>query len=207
MKWLNPCGREARPASASWNVAKTLGQIVVFWSTFLFILPAGVYWLEDALGLDRFRFAGGASRVAGVAVFAAASVLGFTSGMVMAVRGRGTPLPADCARELVVAGPYRYVRNPMAIAGLAQGAGVGLFLGSPLILAYVLAGGVLWNVGVRPWEEADLVRRFGEPFVEYRRAVKCWWPRLRPYRPPPVVAVQVAVESVPLRIGGVAADR
>lgn len=184
MKWLNPCGREARPAGAAWNVAKTLAQIVVFWSTFLFILPALIYWVEGMLGLDRFRFTGFVSRVAGVAVFAIASVLSFTSGMVMAVRGRGTPLPADCPRDLVVAGPYRYVRNPMAIAGLSQGAGVGVFLGSPLILAYVLAGGLLWNYGVRPWEEADLARRFGEPFLAYRDSVRCWLPRMRPYAPP-----------------------
>ena len=184
MRWLNPCGREARPATAWWNVGKTLAQIVLFWSTFLFILPALVYWLEGAVGLGNLRFAGPAWRVAGVAVFAAASVLGFTSGMVMAVRGRGTPLPADCARALVVAGPYRYVRNPMAIAGLSQGAGVGLYVGSPLVLAYVLAGGLLWNYGVRPWEEADLARRFGEPFVQYRNAVKCWLPRVRRYAAP-----------------------
>lgn len=203
MNWLNPCGREARPAATAWNVAKTLGQIVVFWSTFLFILPALIYWLEGMLGLDRLRFAGSISRVAGVVVFAAASVLGFTSGMVMAVRGRGTPLPADCPRELVIAGPYRYVRNPMAVAGLSQGAGVGLFLGSPLILAYVLAGGLLWNYGVRPWEEADLARRFGEPFFAYRGAVRCWVPRLRPYSPPAPATARPESAAPPV---GIASD-
>ena len=181
MSWWNPCGRVARPAPASWNVAKTLGQIVVFWSTFLFILPAIVYRLEQLAGLDGLRFASRLSRIAGVVLFAGASALGFTSGMVMAVRGRGTPLPADCPRVLVIAGPYRYVRNPMAIAGLSQGAAVGLYLGSPTVLLYVLIGALLWNFWARPWEEADLERRFGEPFRAYCDAVRCWWPRVGPY--------------------------
>ena len=38
----------------------------------------------------------------------------------MAVTGRGTPLPFDAARDLVVSGPYRLVRNPMVVAGLTQ---------------------------------------------------------------------------------------
>jgi len=33
--------------------------------------------------------------------------------VVFVVRGRGTPAPFDAPRELVAAGPYRWVRNPM----------------------------------------------------------------------------------------------
>ncbi len=71
----------------------------------------------------------------------------------MAWFGAGTPLPLDPAVRLVLVGPYRHVRNPMAIAGLAQGAGVGLMLGSPGVLAYVAAGLLFWNFVVRRWEE------------------------------------------------------
>ena len=117
-------------------------------------------------------------------LFVLGGALGLTSGAVMAVRGRGTPLPADCPRELVVAGPYRFVRNPMAVAGLAQGVAVGIFLGSPVVVAYALAGGPAWHLLVRPWEEADLERRFGEPYRRYRAAVRCWLPRFPGYRPP-----------------------
>jgi len=73
------------------------------------------------------------------------------------------------------------VRNPMAMGSFAQGFAVGIFLGSPLVLIYVLIGTVGWNYFVRPWEELDLERRFGEPFVRYRDNVRCWVPRLRGY--------------------------
>ena len=35
-----------------------------------------------------------------------------------------------CPCELVVAGAYRYIRNPMVVAGSTQGVAVGLFAGS-----------------------------------------------------------------------------
>jgi protein-S-isoprenylcysteine O-methyltransferase Ste14 len=111
--------------------------------------------------------------------------LGLTSSVIMAVRGRGTPLPADCPRELVVAGPYRYLRNPMAVAGLAQGVAVGIVVGSPAVIVYALVGGPVWHVFVRPWEEEDLERRFGEPYRLYRAAVRYLLPRFPGYRPSP----------------------
>lgn len=85
--------------------------------------------------------------------------------------------PLDTARSLVTKGPYAWVRNPMAIAGLLQGTGVALFLGSPIVLVYVLAGGLLWQLLVRPVEERDLLERFGAGYTAYRASVRCWIPR------------------------------
>jgi protein-S-isoprenylcysteine O-methyltransferase Ste14 len=67
----------------------------------------------------------------------------------------------------------------MAVAGLAQGACVGIGLGSYITLIYVSAGMVLWNKIVRPMEEADLSERFGDDFEQYRRSVRCWLPVFR----------------------------
>ncbi len=171
-------GREARPASWRWNVAKTLAQTVLFWSVFLVLLPAGVLAVESRLGLESGRFAAPGWEIAGVVLFALGGTLGLTSGAVMAVRGGGTPLPADCARQLVIAGPYRYLRNPMAVAGLTQGVAVGLVLGSPAVVLYAMAGGPLWNAFVRPREERDLEARFGDPYCRYRERVWCWIPKV-----------------------------
>jgi protein-S-isoprenylcysteine O-methyltransferase Ste14 len=181
--WSYFNGREARQASWGWNLFKTLAQTVVFWALFLFLLPAGLYGVEQVLGLESWRFTCPAGVLGGILLFVLGGSLGMTSGVVMAIQGGGTPLPADCARELVVAGPYRYIRNPMAVAGLAQGVAVGIFLGSPAVVIYALVGGPVWHVFVRPWEEADLERRFGDPYRRYCAAVRCWLPRFPGYQP------------------------
>lgn len=168
--------RVAREASPAWNLAKTFAQIVVFWSTFLYVLPAGVRWVESAIGVAPVTVRG--QWAVGVSLFLACSVLGLWSGVTMAWRGAGTPLPVDAPRRMVVSGPYRFVRNPMALAGLGQGMAVAIATGSWLTVAYVLAGGLMWNGIARPLEEADLRERFGEEYEAYCRDVKCWWPRL-----------------------------
>lgn len=71
----------------------------------------------------------------------------------------------------------------MACASLLQGVAVGFALGSPLVLLYVLCGALTWNTLARPWEEADMEARFGDAFVNYKQAVRCWLPRLHPFSP------------------------
>lgn len=175
--------RPARAGTTGWNVAKTLGQSVVFWIVFLVLGPWILITFEAAWGVPGFTFAG----QTGVAVvsFVVFSLLNVASGLTMSVVGKGTPLPLDAPRELVVRGPYRYVRNPMALGGLGQGLAVGVGLGSWGVVLYVFGGGLLWHFLVRPLEEADLHRRFGRAFADYAAAVRCWGPRLRGYDPPP----------------------
>lgn len=162
-----------------WLLLKIALQTLVFWTLFLFVIPAGLTWLESVLGWPAFRFHG--QRVLGVILFVLGGSLGLTSGATMGIYGRGTPLPFDTAPRLVVAGPYRFVRNPMAVAGLTQGAAVGLFLGAWLILVYIMVGFFLWIYYVRPVEEQDLAVRFQGDYIAYRRAVRCWIPCWKGY--------------------------
>jgi protein-S-isoprenylcysteine O-methyltransferase Ste14 len=166
--------RRARKAPASWNAVKTLGQIVVFWGFFLFFLPprlvAATASLMPPLAVVPARWVTGL-------VFCGASVLGLWSAWTMVVRGRGTPLPLDTARDLVVSGPYRVVRNPMALAGVLQGVAVALWHRSWVTLTFFLGGAVLWHIMVRPIEEQDLLLRFGEDYARYRARTGLWWPR------------------------------
>lgn len=176
--WLQATFRPALPASSTRHMAVTLAETAFFWLVFLLIVPLALSRVEALLGMPSFVFP--TQQVLPWLAFTAAGALGLWSGTTMAVQGRGTPLPLACPTRLVVAGPYRFVRNPMAIAGLLQGACVGLALGSPLTLLYVLVGGVAWDQVVRPMEERDLEARFGQAFRDYRSAVRCWVPRTRP---------------------------
>ncbi|MBK0422088.1 isoprenylcysteine carboxylmethyltransferase family protein [Leucobacter sp. CSA2] len=165
---------ESRPRRTAGHVLLTAAQLVVFWGIALVLVPLGIAWVEARWGLSAPVPAW--VRIAGWVLLAAASALGLWSAGAMSSRGEGTPLPIATARRMVVSGPYRFVRNPMAVAGIAQGVAVGLILGSWLVVVYALAGSLLWNWGIRPVEEADLERRFGAEYVAYRDSVRCWVP-------------------------------
>jgi protein-S-isoprenylcysteine O-methyltransferase Ste14 len=173
----------AAPATTRRNLAKTALQCSAIWGLTLGVLPLAIRQLEMRLGVPGFSVPG--HRELAVFGFVAFSALNLWTGSVLVHLGRGTPLPLDCPRELVVRGPYAYVRNPMAIAGLGQGLMVAVGLGSWGVFAYVLAGVAIWQWSARPSEERDLMARFGASYAAYQRAVRCWWPRVMPYRTRP----------------------
>ena len=85
-------------------------------------------------------------------------------------------------RSLVVTGAYRFVRNPMYLAVLAIILGQGLLFASWWLVLYaavVLAAVVGF---VKGYEEPTLTETYGEQYVDYRRNVPGWWPRLTPWR-------------------------
>ncbi len=91
-------------------------------------------------------------------------------------RGRGTPAPWDPPRNLVVAGPYRHVRNPMITGVLLILAAEALLLRSWALAAW----GVVFFLGNCLYfplvEEPGLVNRFGDDYREYRANVPRWIP-------------------------------
>lgn len=165
-------------AATAAHVATTAVQIVIFWGFFLAAIPLALAFLEQRWGL-AIPFPSIAAPLGGLLLLLA-STLGIWSAAAMSTSGAGTPLPAAMPNRLVVVGPYRFVRNPMAIAGITQGVAVGLMLSSWLVIAYAIAGSLVWNYAVRPLEEADLEARFGDAFRRYRMSVRCWWPHLTP---------------------------
>ena len=97
--------------------------------------------------------------------------------------GRGTPMPLDPPRTLVVTGLYRYVRNPMY-------AGMGVFLiGEALLLPaitremliLVAAAWVAVTAFVMLYEEPTLRQLFDGDYDDYCRHVRRWIPRLTPF--------------------------
>lgn len=166
--------RTAPSASRGRILMLSLLQMLVFWFVFLALIPMVIVFFEARWGLSVDFPA--PIRVIGAVLLLGFSVLGVWTAVAMSVYGHGTPLPATMAKRLVIVGPYRYVRNPMALAGIAQGVAVGLTFGSWLVVLYALAGSLIWNWAIRPHEERDLSQRFGTEFDEYRQRVSCWVP-------------------------------
>jgi protein-S-isoprenylcysteine O-methyltransferase Ste14 len=100
---------------------------------------------------------------------------------VFAVIGRGTPGPWDAPRQVIAAGPYRWVRNPIYIAALLIVSGEACLFLSAALLLYAAGLAVAFHLVVAGYEEPRLRARFGEPYEAYRRSVSRWIPH--PPRP------------------------
>ncbi|GAA5032515.1 methyltransferase family protein [Microbacterium fluvii] len=96
-------------------------------------------------------------------------------------RADGTPAPPIPTAHLVIAGPYRFVRNPMYLAVLAIILGQALLFGSLATLAYAAIAFAAVLLFVRAYEEPTLEQSYGDEYRTYRRHVRGWLPRRRPW--------------------------
>jgi len=92
--------------------------------------------------------------------------------------GRGTPAPFDAPRKLVVAGPYRWVRNPMYLSVSTIVLGEVLLTRSRALLVYGVVFFIAVNLFVMLYEEPALRAQFGASYELYTRTVGRWVPRL-----------------------------
>jgi protein-S-isoprenylcysteine O-methyltransferase Ste14 len=122
-------------------------------------------------------------RLAGMALLTVAVPVLVHAFVRFVVEGVGTPAPVAPTRQLVVGGPYRYVRNPMYLAVTAAIVGQALALGRPGLLLYAAAVGATTAAFAHGYEEPTLARQFGAQYEAYRRAVPAWWPRRHPWQP------------------------
>ena len=97
--------------------------------------------------------------------------------------GRGTLAPWDPPRQLVVRGPYRYVRNPMISGVVLTLLGEALLLLSRPHLTWALIFLGINSVYIPLLEEPLLAERFGPGYREYCEHVPRLLPRLRPWEP------------------------
>jgi protein-S-isoprenylcysteine O-methyltransferase Ste14 len=94
------------------------------------------------------------------------------------VNGKGTPAPIDPPKELVAVGLYRFVRNPMYVAGTIALLGWILWSPSlPLIVAPFIFF-IAAHLFVMLYEEPTLKKKFGAVYDEYCKRVPRWIPKL-----------------------------
>ena len=101
------------------------------------------------------------------------------------VIGKGTPIPFDPPRRLVMTGPYAYLANPQQLSTILMWIFILVFTRNfwlliPIVCALAFTGHFV------PWfHQQDTEKRFGEAWKEYRREVPNWIPRWKPYVPTP----------------------
>jgi protein-S-isoprenylcysteine O-methyltransferase Ste14 len=92
-------------------------------------------------------------------------------------RGHGTPAPYDPPRRLVVAGLYKYTRNPQYVGVILVALSEAALSGRTLLFGYAAFLAVGYHLFVRFYEEPTLRRMFGADYVQYCAAVSRWLPR------------------------------
>jgi protein-S-isoprenylcysteine O-methyltransferase Ste14 len=95
--------------------------------------------------------------------------------------GRGTLAPWDPTRNLVIVGPYRYVRNPMISGVAAMLFGEALLWGSVTLGLWACVFMLINHAYFLLSEEPGLEKRFGESYRLYKASVPRWIPRLKPW--------------------------
>ncbi len=95
--------------------------------------------------------------------------------------GKGTLAPWDPPKKLIVAGAYRYVRNPMISGVLMIVLGETLIFASIELFVLFILFFIVNHVYFVYSEEPGLLKRFGNDYAVYKKNVPRWIPPLTPW--------------------------
>jgi len=135
-------------------------------------------WIDGLCGFPKL-FGTPSSTVVSVAVLAIGLFLVLWSNLHF-LKVKGTPVPFNPPPKLVTTGPYAFARNPMVTGVVLVVLGLGLFYGSitlvfiftPLVVAVSVCELMII-------EEPELEKRLGKEYVEYKKRVPMFFPRMR----------------------------
>jgi len=152
------------------SAADTAGVIAPPPLIFLFALVIG-FGLDLIIGTGSLPWSvalpvGAASIIAGVWVMGS---------FVEAFRRARTPLdPYTPSEALVTDGPYRLTRNPGYLGMAITYAGIAIASNAFWVLAPLPLAVAVIDRGVIAREERYLERKFGAPYLDYKRRVRRW---------------------------------
>lgn len=93
--------------------------------------------------------------------------------------GKGTLAPWATTKHLVVEGPFKYTRNPMITGVLAVLLAESLILNSINLLYWMVLFFIINCIYFKVFEEKQLIRNFGDEYIEYRKNVPMWLPKIK----------------------------
>ena len=150
----------------------------------IIIVPIFVIWIPRTILLSPYQiyeFDIGKIRFLGLFLILLGSAIYVACSGCFLFIGRGSPIPFTQTKKLIVKGVYRYVRNPLYIAGVLVLAGESLLFQSTGIFIYCLGMfGIFYFHALM--EETFLANEFGAEYDRYRNSVPRWIPRLTPYQ-------------------------
>ncbi len=95
------------------------------------------------------------------------------------LKAKGTPVPFNPPPKLVTSGPYAYIRNPMLTGLFILLFGLGLLFASLSLIFIFTPLFILLNIlELKTVEEPELEKRFGKEYLQYKKRVPMFIPRL-----------------------------
>ena len=149
-----------------------LRALIAFWllpGTFAGLIPA---WIVAA---DRSRVNGSLLGLVPLCIGGAILVCCVRN---FYVAGKGTLAPWDPPKHLVIAGLYRFVRNPMYVGIVILLMGWAWCAGSWMLACYTALLGVAFHLRVVLFEEPRLRSHFVEQWQAYASSTPRWLPNL-----------------------------
>jgi protein-S-isoprenylcysteine O-methyltransferase Ste14 len=150
---------------------------------FCFILPYFIVGYEKQLYGRSSVAPSPGLLIVGLAISLAGLVLLVVMVRMFILIGKGTIMPWDPTRRLIISGPYAHVRNPMILSVITVEAGEAIAFLSPILGSLALLFFVINTIYFIYSEEPGLEKRFGAEYLEYKKNVPRWFPRFKPWQP------------------------
>lgn len=175
-KWINFIYRMATSSRKIRTLLTPVG--VVFFFTFVLLFIAASLWIDKFLGFPKL-LPTSLNIIVSVPVLAIGLFLMLWS-ILHFIKVKGTPVPLNPPPKLVITGPYAYVRNPMLTGVFILLLGLGILFNSVSLTFIFTPLFILLNVlELKTIEEPELEKRLGKEYLEYKKRVPMFIPRLR----------------------------
>ena len=174
-RWINLLHRAATGTKKTRTLLTPIGVAIFGVFTALFVLAA--LWVDRLLSLPSLLSEGARFPVS-IPLIAVGVAFTAWSGFHF-LRVKGTPVPFNPPPEVVTTGPYRYARNPMLTGVFLILFGLGFAFGSFSLVLFFTPLFILVNLWeLKKIEEPELVKRFGDTYIDYQRQTPMFIPGL-----------------------------
>lgn len=172
------------------NDMKKRDETLSVFSRVIFTIPAGIFFVfvmpfiivrlsPKIVTLYRYKvmiknlnyFIGGIMIMAGLAI-------AVWTVYVQIKKGFGTPVPLLPPEKLLMDGPYKYCRNPMASGTYIYYFGISCFIGSLSAFFIVVLFILVLMIFIKIGEEPELEKRFGQSYLEYKQETPIFVPKI-----------------------------
>ena len=147
-----------------------------------FVLPYFIVLFERQSSVQSAITSSISLLIIGLAICVVGLVLLIATIRMFILIGNGTIMPWDPTKKLIVVSLYSHVRNPMILSLIILQVGEAVLFASNGIAVLAILNFVINTIYFIYSEEPGLEKRFGEEYIEYKKNVPRWIPRLTPWQ-------------------------